>query len=235
MAYSIDDIRAVLAMTAASEYGDDIAEDNDVTVCMLNGTTGEDCDEWKEGTLNGRVEIDIPPSAITALSVGFYFNSVMTAGDQELLPYTDANSVSSTNAVLEDYTTPGQWIYHVTDGAFLAELGDLGGYCAVRLAAPAGAKSKIGEVNIDIVYVQEVLSGLTKDNDGVALGSCECACFKVETDGPPTTFSFIDAVISHVTTGAYSFDVWDDIHMVTGHKDGSPNVMDVTDKDLAVD
>ena len=240
MAYSTDHITKVEAWTAADYDADDLVLDADVTTCMTNATTGEDCDEWKEGILNGRIEIDIPPSAVTALKVRFYFNSVMTAGDNALLPYTDANSVSITNEVIKDYTTPGQWIEHVVDASFLAELGDLGNKFAVRLASgelgtSGSAKSKLGEVEIDITFTQPVLTGITKDKDGVALGSCECAIFQ-RTEASPNTYEWIASTTSHVTTGAYSFDVWGgNYYMVYASKDDSPHVFDATDHVLEAD
>ncbi len=99
MAYGTTGIYAVETWSAASEYADDGSLDIDVTTCMLNGTNGEDCDEWKEGTLNGKVILDIDPAALLTLKVRFYFNGSMAAGDNDLVPYTDANSVSSTNKV----------------------------------------------------------------------------------------------------------------------------------------
>jgi len=232
MAYSVDKVRAVESWTAASEFGDDIALDVDVTTCMTNGTTGEDCDEWKEGTLNVRVEIDANPSAITALSIQFYLNSVMSAGNNTVVPYTDANSVSATYGDEQDYSSAGSYIQHATLGSnFISELGDLGGYCAIRLASEGAAKSKLGEVQIDATVTQETITGITKDTAGDALGSCKVSLFKITSEGPPETYEFIESTTSHVSTGAYTFtiDANSDKFMVYSEKDDSPHVFDATD------
>lgn len=233
MAYSIDDIERVDAYTAASYAADDAALDVELA-CMLNGTTGEDCDEWKEGTINGRVEIAVPPSAITAMSVRFYLNSIMTAGNNSLLPYTDVDSVDNTDEDTQDYSSAGQWIEHASLSAgFLADLGDLGLKCAVRLASNDGAKSKIGEVNADVTYTTLALAGVTKDKDGVALGSCEVALFQVVSQGPPSTYSYIEPQTSNAVTGAYSFTVFGGIEfMVYSIKDDTPHVFDASDNVL---
>lgn len=233
MAYGLTDIGAVESWTATNYSSDDITLDIDVTSCMTNGTDSQDCDEWKEGTINCRVEINVPPSAITALSVRFYLNSIMTAGDNTLLPYTDANSVSTTNEVTSDYSSAGQWVEHVTDASFIAELGDLGDKCAVRLSSNDGAKSKLGEVNIDITYTQPDLTGITKNVDGSVLGSCEVALFKVISAGPPATYEYISSTTSNASTGAYSFSVWSgQSYMVYSIKEDSPHVFDATDNVL---
>jgi len=235
MAYSVDDIGAVESWICASEYADDGSLDITVTACMTNGVTNQDCDEYKEGTINCRVEIEIPPSAITNLDVQFYAEETMTTGTQTLVPYTDENSVSATNKVDADYSSTG-WKQHETDASFLAELGDLGDKCAVRLCATGSAKTKISEVNIDITYTQQTLSGVTKDKDGTALGSCEVALFKVISEGPPATYEYIASTTSHATTGAYSFDVWSgQKYFVYSIKEDSPHVFDATDNVLEAD
>lgn len=192
MAYSVDDIQAVEAWITSAYDADDGSLDFDNTGCMLNGTVGEDCDEIKEGTICLRIEIGVDPASILTLSIRFYFNSVMTAGTNAVLPYTDANSVSSTNEVSEDYTTPGQWIEHVLDGAFIAELADLGGYCAIRFGADAGvAKSKIGEVNIDMTVETFAIDPLplVVDDAGDPLVGCEYMIYKVVSTDPLVLFA----------------------------------------------
>lgn len=237
MAYGVEHILKVESWTATGYDQDDLALDVDVTDCMTNGTPGDECDEWKEGVLNVRMEIGIPPSAVTALKVRFYLTSVMTAGPNALLPYIDVNSVSITNQVIQDYTVTGQWIEHIVDGAFLAELDDLGDKFALRLAANTGlSKSKLGEVEIDITYTPDYLTGITKDKNGTVLGSCKVSLFKVASEGPPETYTFLESKISDVVTGAYSFDVWaGKKYMIYAEKDDSPHVFDCTDNVLEAD
>lgn len=239
MGYSTDHISAVEAWTATDYDADDLALDADITACMTNGTPAQDCDEFKEGTLNCRVEIDIDPTIVLTLKVRFYFNSVMTAGNNALLPYVDPDSVSITNEVVEDYTTPGQWIEHVCSPAFIAQLADQGGGSfAVRLASGEGgvsgvSKPKFGEVEIDITVQTYPLAGVTKNKDSDVLGSCEVALFKVISEGPPITYEFIEAKVSDAVTGAYSFDVPEGVkYMVSAIKPDGTTVMDVTPSDL---
>lgn len=244
MAYSLEGITKVESWTASDYFDDDLVLDIDVTICMTNGTLVDTCDEWKEGIINCRVEIDldIPPSAVTALKVRFYFSELMTAGRNALLPYIDANSVSYTNEVVKDYTALeiGTWVEHITDAAFRAQLGDLGDKFAVRLASgesgvSGSAKSKLGEVEIDITYTTYPLAGITKDKDGVALGSCEVSIFKTLTGSPPD-YSFKEKQTSHATTGAYSFQVASGKkHFVYAIKDNIPHVFDATDNELVGD
>ena len=227
MAYGLTGIGAVESWTCASEYADDGSLDVDITSCMTNGTNGEDCDELKEGTINCKVFIEYAPASILTLSVRFYFNSVMTAGDNDLVPYTDANSVSSTNKVTGDYTTPGQWIEHDCSAAFIAELGELGGgQCAVRLASPAGAKSKIGEVNIDITLYTFTLEGITRDAAGDALVSCEYNVF-ARSGMAPETWALAESGTSNGSTGAYAEEVGIGTYRVVSVKDVEPQVMDI--------
>lgn len=240
MGYSTEYVSKVESWTATDYDQDDLALDVDVTSCMTNGTPSEECDEWKEGVLNVKVEIDIgvPPSAITSLKVRFYFTSFMTAGNMALLPYTDLNSVSNINEVVKAYDTPGQWIEHICSPEFIAQLGDVGGKCCVRLASGEGgvsgiAKPKLGEVEIDVEYQTYPLSGVTKDKDGTILGSCQVALFRVLSEGPPKTYKFVESKTSDAVTGAYSFDVPEGIkYMVSAIKPDGTTVMDVTPSNL---
>ncbi len=77
------------------------------------------------------------------------------------------------------------------------------------------------------------LNGITKDKDGVALGSCEVALFR-EVGGTPPDYQFVESVTSNASTGAYSFTVHEDPSqfMVVSIKDDTPHVFDVTDNVL---
>jgi hypothetical protein len=228
MAFGVAGIESVIAWTAASEYADDNVEDADSTTCMLNGTLGQDCDEWKEGTLNGKVIIDHDPASILTLSVRFYLNSIMTAGDNDLVPYTDINSVSSTNKVTGDYSSAGVWVEHACSAAFIAELGDIGGgKCAVRLASPGGAKSKIGEVNIDITVQTYELAGITRDVDDAVLISCEYNIYKRTGLAPEAWTLFVNGT-SHGTTGVFAEEVSRATYRIITVKDVAPQVQHIS-------
>lgn len=234
MTYSTDKITKVESWTATDYDADDLALDVDVTTCMINATDAEDCDEWKEGVLNCKVEIDVPASSINTLKVRFYFNTVHTAGNNALLPYTGSSSVSNTNEVVQDYTIDGQWIEHECSAEFIAELGDVEGKTYVRLASGENgtsgiAKSKLGEVQIDIDYDTYKYEGITKDKNGGVLGGCYVALFKNE-GGTPPTYTFKAATTSDAVTGAYSFTGHGDFNaMVYSIKLDSPHVFDATD------
>ncbi len=237
MAYSTEHITKVESWIATGYDQDDIALDIDVTACMTNGTLAEECDEWKEGTLNCKVEIDIgvPPSTITSLKVRFYFTTIHTEGDNALVPYIDANSVSTINEVIKAYGIgeAGAWVEHICSAEFIAELADIGGKCYVRLGSPDIAKSKLGEVEIDVEWQTYPLSGVTKDKDGTILGSCQVALFRVINEGPPKTYKFVKSKTSDAVTGAYSFDVPEGTkYMVSAIKPDGTTVMDVTPSDL---
>lgn len=79
---------------------------------------------------------------------------------------------------------------------------------------------------VDITYK---LEGITKDKDGVALGSCPCFLCK---DNGDNTLSFVDYVLSNASTGAYSFTGLEDndsAYLVIAWKDLATHVFDVTD------
>jgi len=231
MAYGVDWISAVKAFNSTNYSSDDIAESAEVTACMTNGVTNVDCDEWKEGTENGRVEIDVDPSVITSLSVRFYLEEAMTGGDQSLLPYTDSNSVSTSNEVTVDYSSTG-WKEHVCDGAFIAEMGDIGGgQCAVRLASNDGAKSKISEVNIDIGIPHDDIIGVTYDHDGDILVSQNVAAYKVLSVDPLVLAGESYATtVSHGSTGAFTLSVYGGDWILIAFDAGSPDKMDISER-----
>jgi len=228
MAYSIDGIAAVESWICASEYADDGSLDITITSCMTDGTTtGQNCDELKEGTINMKVIIDAAPASILTLSVRVWLDEAMTTGDNALVPYTDANSVSSSNAVVEDYSSNDSWVEHVCDGAFIAELGDVGGgQSAVRLAATGGAKSKVGEVEIDITVYTFTFDGITRDAAGDALVSCEYSVFR-RTGMAPETWVLKASGTSNGSTGAYTEELSTGTYRIVAVKDVEPQVMDI--------
>ncbi|TDI73858.1 MAG: hypothetical protein E2O82_05085 [Betaproteobacteria bacterium] len=231
MAFDVANIDSVVAWTAASKYADDGSLDFDSTGCMTNGTLAEQCDEFKEGTINAKVTMDIDPAALITLSVRFYLDSVMQAGDNAVLPYTDIDSVDNTNENVQAYDTGGQWIEHNNLGAaFIAQLGDLSGKCAVRLAATGtgsgNAKSKIGEVNINFTIKTFTVAGVTRDKDEAVLVSMEYQIFKI-TGLAPETWSLAASGISNGTTGAYTEELGRATYRGVVVKDVTPQVMDV--------
>ena len=72
------------------------------------------------------------------------------------------------------------------------------------------------------------ISGVTKDKDGTALGSCTVVLLK---DAGTNDWKQISTQTSNATTGAYSFTVYDNDakYMVIAYKGDTPHVFDVTD------
>jgi len=75
------------------------------------------------------------------------------------------------------------------------------------------------------------VAGITKDNAGVALGSCDVYLFR---DNGGDTATYIAYQESNSVTGAYSFTVFPgSAYFVVAFKGGATPVMDVTYRDLA--
>ena len=72
------------------------------------------------------------------------------------------------------------------------------------------------------------ISGVTKDKDGDALGSCTVVLLK---DAGTNDWKQIATQTSNASTGAYSFTVYDNDakYMVVAYKGDTPHVFDVTD------
>lgn len=236
MAYDTEDILVINASTWLDYWTDDIVVGVDNTVCLTNGTVSEDCDETKSGEEGQRIVIAIPPATVTAIKIRVYLNSIMSTGNNSILAYTDANSVTLTGENEQDYSSAGQWVEHILSSTLIAQLGDLGDSFALRFGTNSGAKSKIGEIEVDVTWDQPQLSGITKDKDGSVLVSCEVALFKVIDEGPPETYEYKESQISDPSTGAYSFGVYEGSnYMVYAVKDNSPHVFDATDNVLEAD
>ena len=141
-------------------------------------------------------------------------------GDNEL---PDAAGLYS---LADDYYTEFQWalssssadyehiyefeLYEITNGTSI-------GTCGSTLTTAAA------------VYKIE---GVTKDNDGVALGSCKCFLLYDNLD---QTFNFLEYQLSNASTGAYSFTgltLYLYRYSVVSWKDDTPHVMDVTSRYL---
>ena len=231
MAYSVVDILSTIAFLTANYTADDGAEDADSTSCMTNGTLSETCDEIKEGTIVLKILFTQDESdLIQPIKARFYFDSLMAAGDNVIMPYIDGNSVSNTNEDVEAYTSSGQWINHEdSSGAFRDEMGDASGdgKGGIRFAANDGtAKSKIGEINLDIIIQTFELTATTRDNNGDVLGNCEYLIFKVTSIGPEVwqlkasgTSSGAGAISEFLGAGDYR---------VVALKDLTNDVIDVT-------
>ncbi len=233
MAYTTDFIYSVGAYILASEFADDGALDLEQLACMTNGVLTASCDEIKEGTLCLKIGIDAAPADITSLSIRFYLQDSMTDGPNTVVPYSDANSVVTTNKDAQDYgaTEEGTWVVHNCDD-MIADMGNVGGRCYLRLVSEGTAKSKLSEVNIDMVHTAYKVEGITYDNSGVALGSCIVSIFRDEGSG---VFEYKKTQVSNATTGAYNFSPLPaGDYMVYAWKADTPDVFDATNIITAV-
>ena len=153
MAFETTNISNVSNVTISGRDGDDGAL-LDLTTCMTNGDTETSCDEIKNGSEGLRIQFDIPSTGVTALTIRFWDDGAMTVGDYACMPYTDTNSVSTTNEIVTALVKDS-FCDFVLDAAFLADLGDAdgSGNFAVRLAIANGssAKPKASEVEYEIV------------------------------------------------------------------------------------
>jgi len=235
MAFSVDKIDYCTAWLVASELADDGTVDVEQLSCMTNAVLTTMCDELKTGTTCLKIGINQDPSTITALSIRFYLQSIMAAGDNAVTPYTDANSVSGTNKNNQTYGSGqvGTWVTHVMSAAAIAELGNVGGKCYLRLNASDGtAKTKLSEVNIEMTVALYKVEGVTYDDAGDALGSVQVSIFSVDGSG---VYTYIDTQVSNATTGAYSFaTLGPGDFIVVGHKADTPHIFDVTDEITSV-
>jgi hypothetical protein len=91
---------------------------------------------------------------------------------------------------------------------------------------------KGGNGQIIITWTEKTLSGITRDSTGNPLVSCDVYCFK---DNGNNTATFVGNTTSNSSTGAYSFLVSGEgnNYFVVAFKDGSPNLSDITTRDLA--
>ncbi len=227
MAYSVDDITLVTdAVHTAGRTNPDTSNPVDVTTCMTNGTLADSCDEWKDAD-SGKIHIDVSGGTIDTLSIRLWLNDIMTGGDFYLMPYTSDTAVSGTNE-MQDTGVDDTWHEFVLGSSFIAELNVAGDdTVAIRVASDGTSKLKWGEVQADLVTITATLAGVTRDEAGDVLISCEVTLIKVNS---PTDREIVDRQVSDGTTGAYSFTVIpSQDYMILADKDLTPNKFDVTD------
>lgn len=103
------------------------------------------------------------------------------------------------------------------------------GWYEVAADAFADTARNRSQFVIEFLGITYKLEGTTKDNDGNALGSCDCFLNKLNGDGSATP---VDYVESNVSTGAYSFTGIGDNdadYFVIAWKDNTPHIFDATD------
>lgn len=98
---------------------------------------------------------------------------------------------------------------------------------------PMYAPSPIGGLTIGS-NVRFVISGVTRDGTGAALGSCTVSAFRVDElvyPNDPDVFSdpMVSQTVSDASTGSYSIQVgFNTAHQLTGYKTGSPDLAGIT-------
>lgn len=113
--------------------------------------------------------------------------------------------------------------YMRVDGGHLADTG--------RLKMAKAFWSAITAIASDVAPAVYQLSDVTYDKNGDVLGSCRVSVFKHAGSG---VYSYVGTAVSDASTGAFTVetDDGDSAYMIVAHKDGSPNVFDVTDNTL---
>jgi len=164
VAYSVDDIASCVAwVTSSGRTSDDSSEDFDSTTCSTNGTVGEECDEIKDA-LPLKIGLDLGGGTLLVNSkVQVYVQSIMSAGDFYLLPYSDANSVIGTNEIGPNTASAGAWMEFTLTQNFVDDLAapDGDGFVFVRWASDGTAKLKHGEVEADLLIDLDTLTGVS--------------------------------------------------------------------------
>lgn len=175
-------------VTLATETGDD-GTLADKTACLTDDSSATSCIEIKAG-VGCRVEINIAPASIDQTgdqTIRIGVESIMTAGTLRIAPYSDANTIVNTNGVTTTSISAGGDVDTVVSDAFLDDLGDLGGKCAIRIFENAsGGKIKTGEVDHDFLELGYAISPLPvfTDDGGTVINAGEYQVFKVSSTNP---------------------------------------------------
>lgn len=222
-----EDISKGEQVTLATETGDD-GTLTDKTPCLTDDSNGTSCVEIKAGQAI-RAEWPHVPAAMTSVTLRIGVNSIMNAGTLRIAPYSDGNSIDNTNGKTTVSITGGGDYDEALAQALIDDC--LTSIFTFRLFENgSGAKIKTAELDVEATIATIALSGITKDKDGVALGSCGVALFR-RVGTFPYTYEFVDKLTSNSSTGAYTFNYEDDgaTYMVYAVKDDTPHVFDATD------
>jgi hypothetical protein len=178
--------------------------------CLQTTPTNYDTDTSGASTPNPLASLDITTSGVNSVVVAASGcgNATTASWAAPLNERTDQISGSSAGTLADDEVATAQTVA-----------------CECTWANQNRAAAVALEIETGVTYE---INGVTKDNDGDPLGSCECFCFK---DNGDNTLTFIDHTVSNSSTGAYTFTVpdSDSAYLVYSYKDDSPHVFDVTD------
>jgi hypothetical protein len=233
MAFINTDLINVSVVNLTARDSDDGALD-DLTGCFTDGDVDTSCEELTAGSEGLRCQFSIPRSIVASLTMRFWDDGAMDAGDWACMPYIDSNSVSTTNEIVEALVVGGSTDF-VLDAAFLDDLGDAdgSGNFAVRFAIASGssAKPKASEIEYEIAHDTTAVNGFTFDVNGDALGSMVVQAYRVVTASPLDLESEpFDTDTSNGVTGAYTLNLYASDWVLISFDAGSPDKMDISER-----
>jgi hypothetical protein len=201
--------------------------------CFIDGDVNTNCEEMTAGTEGLRIQLNVPKTAFTAMTVKFWDAGYMDAGDMSVMPYTDINSVDDTHDVSETLISGEDIDFPLTQD-FFDDMGDAdgAGNVAIRCVSADGSspKPKGAEIEIEMTWNTAPLTGFTYDNDGAALGDQVVQAYKVVSTGPLVLADEPFATdTSHSSTGAYSLDLYAEDWILIAFDAGSPDKMDISE------
>jgi hypothetical protein len=196
-------------------YTSDTADDGTVTpatACFGDASCAISCQEVKINEKGIKFIKDSDASNMSAVTIRICVQSIMTAGDNDLLAYTDANSVTASNSVsLGSNLSVGDNDFTITQ-AFLDEiwLGVSHNFELRVTSGSGGSKNKIGEMSIQYTIPLIDITGVTKDDDDNIVDEMPLTLLRRSGGSAPYTWTTLDTLTSDVTTGAYTFSYEDD-------------------------
>ena len=106
----------------------------------------------------------------------------------------------------------------------------------VTIEATVASQNRAAAASVEVLEGAATtyhLTGVTKDDDGSVLGSCECFLLR---DNGDNTLTFLAYQVSNASTGVYDFTglTSDSANLIVyAVKDNTPHVFDCTDHVLA--
>jgi hypothetical protein len=199
----------VSTVTYSSDTGDD-GTVVDATGCFGDASCGVSCQEVKVNEKGIKFIKDTDASLMSSVTLRICVQSIMTAGDNDIYAYTDANSVTATASVnLGSNLSVGDNDITITQ-AFLDEVwGGASHNFECRIASDGSSKNKIGELSIEYTVPLIDIIGVTKDDDDNIVDEMPLTLLERSGGSAPYTWTTKDTLTSDVTTGAYTFSYED--------------------------
>jgi len=148
---------------STSITGSETADDQsltDITTCLTDDSIAASCYEVKYDSMGPnwnsiRIEIAIPPGDVdtdATMQIRIGVESVMAAGKLTIAPYSDANTIDDSNAVISaEMAAGGNFDVDLTSD-LIGDCADLGDKFALRIYSTTAeaAKIKVGEIDYDL-------------------------------------------------------------------------------------